>query len=115
MTQTVSLSPDEIALVRGLSMVAASGRLGLSTTFTSRGLAGWLPPSLPDRLRSERVLGPLLDAMGCERNERTCRRRSDDLLAALPTWTAMADAAEAEARTQGPTLLNFSPVRERDC
>ena len=107
-----TLSADESALIRALSLVAASGRLGLSKTFTARGLAGWLPPSLPDRLRSERVLGPLLDAMGCERNERTCRRRSADLVAVLPAWAELADAAEAQARAQEPVLpefLNFSP------
>ena len=107
---TQTLSPDEVALIRGLSVVADSGRLGLAKTFTSRGLAGWLPPSLPDRLRSERTLGPLLDAMGCERNERTCRRRAVDLVAALPQWTAMADVAEAhQLEPQLPGFVNLDP------
>ena len=109
-TPTVTLTESEAQLVRAIAAVVDQGRpTGL--TFTARSLAGWLSPELPSRLRSERAVGPVLDLLGCEPNPRTSRRRTPDLVDALPYWLGLADAAEAQAQAQGPTLpafLNFS-------
>ena len=105
-TPTVTLTESEAQLIRAIAALVDQGRpTGL--TFTARAMAGWLSPELPSRLRSERVVGPVLDLLGCEPNPRTSRRRTTDLRGALPTWTAMADAAEAQAQAQRPALPEF--------
>ena len=112
----MTLTESEAQLIRAIAAVVAQGRpTGL--TFTARAMAGWLSPEVPSRLRSERAVGPVLDLLGCEPNPRTSRRRTTDLmLAALPYWTALADAAQAQAQAQQAScrVFEFLPrVSER--
>ena len=112
MTTTVTLTEAEAQLIRAIAALVDQGR-PTGPTFTARAMAGWLSPELPSRLRSERVVGPVLDLMGVEPNPRTSRRRTPDLVDALPYWMGLADAAEARAQAQRPALPEFwnsSPV-----
>ena len=102
----VKLSPDEIALVLAIGGLVEQGRPA-SASFTSRALAGWLPPSLPRHMRSERSVGPILDLMEVEPNPRTSRRATADLLAVIADWQVLALAQQARDLTGAPELINF--------
>ena len=100
---TVRLSPEEIVLILAIGRLVESGR-PTGPTFTARALGGWLPATLPRHLRSERMVGPVLDVMGCEPNPRTSRRLTQDLLGVIDTWTALAQAQQNDA---APKLIGF--------
>ncbi len=100
---TVRLSPEEIILIQAIGKLVESGR-PTGATFTARALAGWLPEHLPRHLRSERMVGPVLDLMGCEPDRRTSRRAAADLQAVIAEWTALARAQQDDS---APQLLGF--------
>ena len=100
---TVTLSQDEVALVLAIGRLVEAGRPA-GTSFTSRALGQWLPGHLPRHMRSERVIGPLLDLMEVEPNPRTSRRLTQDLKEVLPEWTALAQAQQNYA---APKLIGF--------
>ena len=98
-----TLSPDERTLITAIGKLVESGRPA-GVTFTSRALAGWLPENLPRHLRSERMVGPLLDLMGCEPNPRTSRRLTQDLQDVIPEWVELAHSQEDDST---PRLIGF--------
>ena len=99
----LTLSPEERTLIIAIGKLVEGGRPA-GATFTSRGLAGWLPEHLPRHLRSERMVGPVLDLMSCEPNPRTSRRRTQDLKDVIGEWTALAQAQQDDS---APKLIGF--------
>ena len=91
---TVKLSAEERVLILAVGVLVEQGRPA-GETFTSRGLAGWLPQTLPRHLRSERAVGPVLDLLGCEPNPRTSRRATAALRDVIADWVALAQEQEA--------------------
>ena len=107
MVSVIKLSPEERTLILAIGKLVEAGRPG-GKTFTSRALAGWLPASLPRHLRSERMVGPVLDLMSVEPDRRTSRRATADLLAVISEWQALAQTqALAQQDDSAPKLIGF--------
>ena len=67
-------------------------------------------------LRSERMVGPLLDLMEVEPNPRTSRRRTQDLKAVIADWVALAKTQqprELDRRTDAARFSKKFRVSER--